>query len=73
VGNNPPIRIEKGVGQLLVQAVLLGQGKGLAFSQILAHPALFPFKLDLSIRDLVAHSAFHVHRQGDQSDFVEVA
>ena len=73
VGNSPPIRIDKNVSQLLAHAILLGEGKGLAFSQILAHPALFPFKLDLSIRELIANPAFHVHRQGDQSDFVEIA
>jgi hypothetical protein len=33
------------------------------------HPALFPFKLDLSVRDLIANPAIDVHRQGDQSDF----
>jgi hypothetical protein len=73
VGNKDPIRIDSNVSQLLVHAVLLGQGQGQSFSQILAHPALFPFKLDLSIRDLTASPAFHVHRQGDQSDFVELA
>ena len=73
VGNSSSIRVDNIVSQLLVHAVLLGQGKGLAFSQILEHPALFPFKLDLSIRDLIASSAFHVQRQGDQSDFVEIA
>lgn len=72
VGNSPPIRVDKNASRLLVHAVLLGQGKGLAFSQILEHPALFPFKLDLSIRDLIAMPDFHVQRQGDQSDFVEI-
>ena len=72
VGNSPPIRVDNNVSQLLVHAVLLGQGKGLAFSQILEHPALFPFKLDLPIRDLIASPFFHVQRQGDQSDFVEI-
>jgi hypothetical protein len=73
VGNSPTIRIDENISQLLVHAILLGQGGGLAYSRILAHPALFPFKLDLSIRDLAASPAFHVHRQGDQSDFVEIA
>lgn len=73
VGTSKPILIDENVSQLLLHAVLLGEGKGLAFSQLLAHPALFPFKLNLSIRDLSASSEFHVHRQGDQSDFVEIA
>lgn len=73
VGNSSPIRVDNNVSQLLAHAVLLGQGKGLAFSQILEHPALFPYKLDLSVRDLLASPTFHVHRQGDQSDLVELA
>jgi hypothetical protein len=73
VGNSSPIRVDTNVSQLLVRAVLLGQSKGLTFSQILAHPALFPFKLDLSVRDLIANPSFNVQRQGDQSDLVEIA
>lgn len=73
IANSSPIRIDNNVSQLLVHAVLLGQGKGLAFSQVLEHPALFPFKLGLPIRDLIASPAFHVQRQGDQTDFVEIA
>ena len=60
------------MSQLLVHAVLLGHGKGLAFSQIIEHPALFPFRLDLSVRELMRNPDFHVHRQGDHSDFVEL-
>jgi hypothetical protein len=73
VGKGPAISVDKNVSQLLVHAVLLEEGKGMAFSNIIEHAALFPFKLDLSIRDLIASSAFQVQRQGDQSDFVEIA
>jgi hypothetical protein len=44
----------------------------MAFPQIVDHPALFPFKLELSVRQLMQNPIFHVQRQGDQSDFVEL-
>jgi hypothetical protein len=48
-------------------------GKGMTFSQLIDHPALFPFALDLSARTLIQNPFFRVLRQGDQSDFVELA
>lgn len=71
----PPQRIEVGneVGQVLVQSVLLGHGKGLPFSHLSDHPALFPFSVQVTARDLMRNPAFRVQRQGDQSDFVELA
>ena len=72
VGLPQRIQVDQNMSQLLVHAVLLGHGKGLAFSQIIEHPALFPFKLDLSVRELMKNPDFHVQRQGDHSDFVEL-
>ena len=72
VGLPQRIQVDPNVSQLLVHAVLLGHGKGLAFSQIIEHPALFPFRLDLSARELMRNPNFHVQRQGDDSDFVEL-
>ena len=72
VGLPQRIQVDQNMSQLLVHAVLLGHGKGLAFSQIIEHPALFPFRLDLSVRELMRNPDFHVHRQGDHSDFVEL-
>ena len=66
------IQVDQNVSQLLVHAVLLGHGKGLAFSQLIEHPALFPFRLDLSVRELTRNPNFHVQREGDHSDFVEL-
>jgi hypothetical protein len=73
VATSRRIHVNQSISQLLAHAVLLGLGKGLAFSQIGDHPALFPFKLDLTARELIASPNFHVQRQGDQSDFVEIA
>ena len=61
------------VSQLLLQAVLLGHGKGLPFSHLIDHAALFPFAVQVAARDLMCNPIFRVQRQGDQSDFVELA
>ncbi len=53
--------------------VLLGQNKGSQSSQLIDHPALFAFTPHLTERTLVQNPIFRVQRQGDQSDFVELA
>ena len=65
--------IEKNVGLLLLQAVLLSHGKGLPVTSLIDHPALFPFAIHLSGQNLAGDNRFRVQRQGDQSDFVELA
>ncbi len=71
----PAYRISLGddIGQLLLHAVLLAHGKGLPFSHLIDHPALFPFAIQVTARDLMRNPIFRVQRQGDQSDFVELA
>jgi hypothetical protein len=71
----PLRRIDAGndLGQLLVHSVLLGHGNGLLFSNLADHPALFPFAVNLTPRDLMRSPSFRVQRQGDQSEFVELA
>ena len=73
IGPAQRIHVDEEVGQLLVHSVLLGQGNGLPFSQLVDHPALFPFVLPITSRSLMQNSIFRVQRQGDQSDFVELA
>jgi hypothetical protein len=73
IGPDQRININDEVGQLLVHSVLLGHGKGLPFSHLIDHPALFPFSVHLTARDLMQSPMFRVQRQGDQSDFVELA
>ena len=72
IGPAQRISINDEVGQLLVHSVLLGHGKGLPFSHLIDHPALFPFAVDLTVPDLMRNPIFRVQRQGDQSDFVEL-
>ena len=72
IGPLQRLNINNEVGKLLVHAVLLSHGKGLAFSHLIDHPALFPFALNLTVPELMRDPAFRVQRQGDQSDFVEL-
>ena len=73
VGPPQPVCINDDVGQLLLHAVILGYGRGLPYPQLVDHPALFPFHVDIPVRELTRSPIFHVQRQGDQSDFVELA
>jgi hypothetical protein len=72
VGPARRIRVNDQVAQLLLHSVLLGHGKGLPFSHLIDHPALFAFALHVTAQDLMLNSIFRVQRQGDQSDFVEL-
>lgn len=73
IGPVQRINMSDEVGNLLAHAVLLSHGKGLPFSHLIDHPALFPFALHLTARDLTGNPVFRVQRQGDQSDFIELA
>jgi hypothetical protein len=61
------------ISELLFHAVLLSQGSGLPLTQLSSHPALFPFDLHLNPRTLRQGRFMRVARQGDQTDFVELA
>jgi len=73
IGPTQRIPIGEDVGQLLALSVLLAQGKGSQMSHLIDHPALFAFAPHLSARTLMRNPIFRVQRQGDQSDFVEMA
>jgi hypothetical protein len=66
------INVTDDVACLLVHSVLLGHGRELSFSHLINHPALFPFALRITVRDLMRNPIFRVERQGDQSDIVEL-
>ena len=58
VGSARRISINDEVGQLLLHSVLLGHGKGLPFSHLVDHPALFPFSVHVTVRDLMMNRSF---------------
>lgn len=67
------IQVSEEIAELLVHGVMLSQGHGMSLSQLVSHPAIFPFKLQVNAATLSKHPRFRVQRQGDQSDFVELA
>ena len=68
-----PIQVSEEIAELLVHGVMLSQGRGMPLSQLVSHPAIFPFKLQLNAVTLRKNPSLHVQRQADQSDFVELA
>jgi hypothetical protein len=73
IGSSRRITVTGELGHLLVHAVLLCSGRGLPFSKLVEHPAVFPFSVHLTARELIASPVFRVQRQGDQQDLVELA
>lgn len=67
------IQISEGIAELLIHGILLSQGRGMPLARLASHPALFPFKLQLNAARLRKHESLRVQRQGDQTDFVELA
>jgi len=73
VAAHNPIQASEEIAEILVHGVMLSQGRGMSLSQLISHPAIFPFKLQLNAVTLRKHPSLRVQRQGDQSDFVELA
>lgn len=71
----PPCRrkIGSAVGILLTEALLVdAEEAAVQLDQLTGHPALFPFDLDVNASHVRSASQFRVHRQGLDSDFVEL-
>lgn len=62
------------VGTVLIEALLVdAEEVSVPLDQLTGHPALFPFDLDVNASDVRGASQFRVHRQGLDSDFVELS
>ncbi|MER9225798.1 hypothetical protein NKI39_09085 [Mesorhizobium sp. M0664] len=72
-GGRKPIQVSNEIAGLLVRGVLLSQGHGISIAQLVSHPALFPFNIKLNVETLRNRHGLKIQRQGDQSDFVELA
>ncbi|MFZ1413226.1 MAG: hypothetical protein WAS73_01405 [Defluviicoccus sp.] len=59
--------------ELLLMGLLTGLGRGLHVSHLLSHSSLFPFDLRAHSNWLSRSPRLQFHRQGDQTDFVEIA
>ena len=67
------LKVSSTIGVLLIEALLVDAGDAaVQLGQLTAHPALFPFDLDVNGSHVRGASQFRVHRQGLDSDFVEL-
>ena len=67
------IPVSDEISELLFHAILLSHGSGLPLAQLSSHPALFPFDARLNSTTLRQGRFMRIIRQGDQTDFVELA
>lgn len=66
-------KVDPAVSKVLIEALLLdAEETSIPFSQLVGHPALFPFDIDLSAGQVRDAPHFTVHRQGFDSDVVEI-
>jgi hypothetical protein len=65
------IVVSAGVAELLVEGLLIASHRGMPLKQLLTHPAAFPFDVRLDSTRLRRSPRLRLHRQGDQTDFVE--
>ena len=71
----PPERrvmLSDGLAELMVRAILVSHGRGLALTQATSHSALFPFDVKLNAYGARNSDHLSVARQGDRSEFVEL-
>lgn len=69
----PRRMIGPAVGTVLIEALLVDADESsVSLDQLTGHPAAFPFYLDVNASHLRGASQFRVHRQGLDSDFVEL-
>lgn len=68
-----PRRVGPTAGALLIEALLVdARDAAIPLDQLISHPAIFPFDLDVNASHVRGASQFRVHRQGLDSDFVEL-
>jgi len=66
-------KVGPAVSKVLIEALLLdAEETSIPFAQLVGHPAIFPFDIDLSAGQIRDAPHFRVHRQGLDSDVVEV-
>lgn len=72
-GPTRPRRVGPDVGLILLEALLLDTEQAcLPLGQLLTHPSLFPFELALNLDHVRAAVPFRLHREGLDSDIVEL-
>ncbi|MBK1702256.1 hypothetical protein [Thiococcus pfennigii] len=72
-GKPHPRKVGPETGMLLVEALLLdSEEQSVPVGQLIGHPAFFPFAVDVNAGHVRSAAQFRVHRQGLDSDFVEL-
>jgi len=67
------VPVQADIAEVLVEALLIHEGKGIPMDQAVRHSALFPFNLKLQAHHLRQSPRFEVHRQGLDIDVVSLA
>jgi hypothetical protein len=66
-------KVRPDVGTVLIEALLVdAEEASVPLDQLTGHPATFPFDLKMNASHIRGASQFRVHRQGLDSDFVEL-
>jgi len=66
-------RVAPAVATVLIEALLIdAEESSVPLDQLTGHPAVFPFDLDINASLVRSASQFQIHRQGLDSDFVEL-
>ena len=68
------LKVNDSVGSLLVEAALLSESRSaVPVGELLSHPALFPFMVDLDSRKFHDLLQFEVQKEGLDQDLVRLA
>lgn len=71
--SSPRKKVGPAVGLILIEGLLVdAEETSISLDQLLGHPALFPFNVDVNTSQVRDSAHFQVHRQGLDSDFVEL-
>lgn len=66
-------KVGAAVGTVLIEALLVdAEETAVPLDLLTGHPAIFPFDLDVNASHVRGASQFRIHRQGLDSDFVEL-
>ena len=66
------IDLPDAISEMLLQAILVSNARGMPLSHLTGHPALFPFEVHVTAASLRKSGRIQIQRQGDQTDFVEL-